>query len=49
MLNNYDIYIFIHFFQRITWDPKLADQELCLLKGKQEVSNNNNNDNIELT
>ena len=42
------IYIFFHsfFFQRITWDPKLTDQELCLLKGKQEVSNN---DNIELT
>jgi len=23
--------------QRITWDPKHQDQELCLLKGKQEV------------
>ena len=29
---------FIAFLQRISWDPKSQDQELCLLKGKQEVS-----------
>ena len=26
------------FFQRIVWQPKDSDRELCLVKGKSEVS-----------
>ena len=28
-------------FQRITWNPSVTDRELCLLKGKSEVINDN--------